>query len=239
MSGALAPVPTNISQVASIRWALEGVVGIVGVGSDIAADQCWKLDEDLRDVMTLEQKEQNGCRCMGAAIFKPGSCNFPGIGQFYDEALDQPPPAEPPELGAEPPRPTFPPRPEKPADLTDQVAIVGFLNALDAYMQDVDLIQAEYEGQIEVYKAKADQFEAEMAKYQEEKVSYDIKRNGAVKSAEGLMNGVTEKFGWAWINKSDPSIFWPWLFRTWGAQIVLTVIYFVIILFLIKRKDVK
>jgi hypothetical protein len=161
------------------------------------------------------------------------------VGRFYDQAIDNPPPAEPPDLGAEPPRPEFPPRPEKPADLTDQVKMTEFLLSLDSYMQDVDRIQAEYESEIELYKAKADVFEAEMANYQKQKVEYDIKRSGAVAGAEGLIGSITDEFGWAWVNKEDPDIFWPWLFRAWRAQAILIAIYFVIILFLIKRKDVK
>jgi hypothetical protein len=41
------------------------------------------------------------------------------------------------------------------------------------------------------------------------------------------------------VNKSDPKIFVPWLLTTWISQIEIMVIYFAIILVLIKRKDVK
>jgi hypothetical protein len=45
LSGALAPVPETVSAVASTRWAFEGFIGIVGIGSDVAADPCWQLDK--------------------------------------------------------------------------------------------------------------------------------------------------------------------------------------------------
>jgi len=64
LSGALAPVPTNVSSIASTRWALQGYVGITGIGSDIAADACYQLPKELRDDMTLEMKEYFGCRCL-------------------------------------------------------------------------------------------------------------------------------------------------------------------------------
>jgi ABC-type multidrug transport system ATPase subunit len=239
LSGVLSPVPTNISQIASIRWALEGVVGIAGVGSDVAADPCRKLDQEIKDLMSLEQKEQFGCRCLGLNIFKPGSCDFPAVGSFYEPEVDEAAPVEPAKLGAEPPRPAFPPRPEKPADPTDQVAMVAFLNALDSYMKDVDRIQAEYESQIELYKAQANTYEAQMAKYQKDLVSYDIKRSGAVERAEGLIEGVSEQFGWIWVNKEDKDGFYAWLFKTWRAQLIIITVYIAIILFLIKRKDVR
>jgi hypothetical protein len=53
LSGALAPVPETISSVASTRWAFEGLIGIVGFGSDVAADPCWQLPKELRESMTL------------------------------------------------------------------------------------------------------------------------------------------------------------------------------------------
>jgi pSer/pThr/pTyr-binding forkhead associated (FHA) protein/ABC-type multidrug transport system ATPase subunit len=239
LSGVLSPVPSSISQVASIRWALEGVVGIAGVGSDVAADPCWKLDQSLKDIMTLDQKEQFGCRCLGLNIYKPGSCDFPGVGAYYVSEIDEPEPVKPPKLGPEPPRPEFPPRPDKPEDPTNQVAMVEFLNALDSYMKDVDLIQVNYESQMELYKAQADEYQAQMTKYQSDLVNYNIKRSGAVERAEGLIEGVSEQFGWTWVNKENKASFYSWLFKTWRAQLIIISVYIVVILFLIKRKDVR
>jgi hypothetical protein len=41
------------------------------------------------------------------------------------------------------------------------------------------------------------------------------------------------------VNKDDPAIYYPWLLNTWFAQLKIVAAYFVVILFLIKRKDVK
>jgi ABC transport system ATP-binding/permease protein len=237
LSGALAPVPETVSAVASTRWAFEGFIGIVGIGSDVAADPCWQLDPELRDAMTLEDKAANGCRCMGAAIFTPGSCNFPGVGQYYSPEIDQPAPAEPPALAAKPLEPAIPPAPDPPADQNDQIAMVQYLNALQSYQDDVTLIQNEYRSQMELYEAQADVYQAEMEEYQKARLKYETARNSAVERAEGVIESITKEFGWAWVNKHDPQVYRSWLLRTWGAQGILVGVFLMAILFLIKRKD--
>jgi ABC transport system ATP-binding/permease protein len=237
LSGALAPVPETVSAVASTRWAFEGFIGIVGIGSDVAADPCWQLDEGLRDAMTLEDKAANGCRCMGAAIFIPGSCNFPGVGQYYVPEIDQSPPAEPPALAEKPPEPHIPTAPDPPENQNDQVAMVQYFNALQSYQDDVTLIQNDYKSQMELYEAQAAVYQAEMEEYQKNRLKYETARNSAVQQAEGVIENITKEFGWAWVNKHDPQVYRLWLLRTWGAQGILVGIFLVVILFLIKRKD--
>lgn len=237
LSGALAPVPENISAIASTRWAFEGLIGITGYGSDVAADPCWKLPEELRDAMTLEDKAAAGCRCMGTAIFKPGSCNFPGVGQYYTAEIDQAEVVKPAELAAKPAEPVIPAAPTAPTDQNDQVAMVQYLNALKAYQDEVTQIQNAYKDQMALYESQAKVYQAEMEKYQEEVLKYESARNSAVERAEGVINGVKESFGWGWVNKSDPVVYRAWLTEVWGAQGILIAIYIVIILILIKRKD--
>jgi len=237
LSGALAPVPENISAVASTRWAFEGFIGITGIGSHVAADTCWQLPEELRKEMSLEDKEAFNCRCMGSAIFKPDSCVFPGIGQYYEPEIDQPAPVEPPALGDRPPEPEVPPAPEPPTDQTDQVAMVQYLNALQSYQDDVKVIQDSYRSQMELYEAQADVFKAQMEDYQEARLEYEAARKGAVGSAEAVIENVNKEFGWAFVNKEDTSTFWRWMLGAWTAQLAIIGVYFVLILVLIKRKD--
>ena len=238
LSGALAPVPENISAVASTRWAFEGLIGIVGFGSDVAADPCWELPEELREGMTLKDKSAMGCRCMGVAIFTPGSCNFPGVGQYYVMELDLPEVAKPAELGPKPPEPIIPPAPQPPEDQNDQVEMVKYLNALQAYQDDVEVIQSEYKNQMELYEAQAKVFQAEMEEYQKKVLEYESARNSAVQRAEGVIESVKKSFGWGWVDKSDPVAFRAWLFEVWGAQGILIGVFILIILVLIKRKDI-
>jgi hypothetical protein len=237
LSGALAPVPENISAIASTRWAFESFIGITGMGSNVAADPCWQLDEALRDAMDLEDKAAYGCRCMGTAIFTPGSCNFPGIGPHYQPEIDQPPPVEPPPLAEKPAEPEIPPAPEPPSDQNDQVAMVQYLNSLQSYQDEVTLIQDQYRSQMGLYEAQADMYQAQMEDYQKARLTYESARNSAVATAEGVIKGIKKEFGWAFVNKDDPDAFWPWMVGTWVSQVILIGVYFVLILFLIKRKD--
>jgi len=58
LSGSLAPLPENVTAIASTRWAFQGFVGLTGMGSDVAADPCWKLTEEERELMSLEQTSE-------------------------------------------------------------------------------------------------------------------------------------------------------------------------------------
>ena len=239
LSGALAPVPDAVSSIASTRWAFEGFIGIVGFGSDVAADRCWKLPEELRDEMSLEDKQDYGCRCMGAAIFEPGSCNFPGVGRLYKAEVNQPAPLEPASLPAKPPEPVMPPPPEKPANQADSMAIAQYMNALQAYQKEVEIIQADYRNQMELYESQGKLYQAEMTNYQEDYTKWSAARSGAVKSAESLIENITKEFGWAYVDKHDTAGFSAWLRKVWISQLMIVLVYFLLILFLIKRKDVS
>jgi hypothetical protein len=56
-------------------------------------------------------------------MLKQENCNYPGLGEFYNPAIDQPPPVEPPPLGEPPPEPVLPERPVEPFDQSDNVAM--------------------------------------------------------------------------------------------------------------------
>jgi ABC-type multidrug transport system ATPase subunit/pSer/pThr/pTyr-binding forkhead associated (FHA) protein len=239
LSGALAPVPPAVSQIASTRWAFQGLLGIVGVGSDVAADPCWHLDKDLRDAMNLDDKAYQQCKCMGVQMFNKNSCSFPGIGAFYVNAIDQSPPVEPAALPAQPAEPTIPDAPAPPEDKYDQVKMVQYLNALSSYQDEVKAIQENYRNEMTLYQVQAEVYKGEMAKYGEDLARYNITRVSAVKGGEGTIEMVNEKYSWAWVDKSAPTKYYPWLFKAWVSQLEIMVVYFVIILYLIKRKDVK
>jgi ABC-type multidrug transport system ATPase subunit/pSer/pThr/pTyr-binding forkhead associated (FHA) protein len=239
LSGALAPIPPNISQVASTRWAFQGLLGIVGAGKDVAADACWQLDEDLRDAMTLDDKWYNQCLCMGVNVFNEAACSFPGVGKYYVSEIDEVAPIEPPAMPPEPPEPVMPDAPAAPADNFDQVQMAQYLNALSSYQNNVKDIQDSYKNQMNLYRSMGDIYEGEMKKYQEDLALYNISRVSAVKGAEGVIGSVTEQYGWAWVDKDNPNLYFPWLFNTWFAQVKISFVYFVLILYLIKRKDVK
>jgi ABC-type multidrug transport system ATPase subunit/pSer/pThr/pTyr-binding forkhead associated (FHA) protein len=237
LSGALAPVPDSLSSFVSTRWAFEGLIGIVGIGSDVAGDPCWQLDENLRDTLTLKDKTTYGCRCMGKAIFTPGSCNFPGIGEYYVPEIDQPAPIEPVPLPPKPAEPTIPPAPEPPEDQSDQVAMVQYMNSLSAYQDEVTSIQNEYKSEMELYQAQVAVYQAEIEAYQEAYFRYETALNSGIERAEAVIEALKTEFGWAWVDKNNPQVFRAWLIKIWGAQGILVAAFLVLILILIKRKD--
>ncbi len=239
LSGALAPMPTSISQFASTRWTFEGMVGITGMGSDVAADQCWQLNKNLRDSMSLDEKSYFQCKCMGVQVFNQNSCDFPGVSKYYTAEINKQSPPEPAGLPAQPPEPAIPAAPNPPTNKTDQVQMVQYLNALSAYQDQVKIIQDNYRNQMDLYQVQADVYKSEMMKYQEDLAKYDVARISAVGSAEGTIQGTMEGYGWAFVNKKDPAIFIPWLIQDWIAPLEIVAVYFVVMLILIKRKDVK
>ena len=237
LSGSLVPLSEKVTAVASTRWAFQDFAGLTGMGSDVASDPCWQLTKDERDLMTLDQKTAFGCKCMGLAVFDPNSCNFPGIGQFYKPEIDQSAPVEPAALGPEPKEPTIPPAPEPPADQSDQVAMIQYMNALQSYQDDIKVIQDQYRSEMNLYRSQADLYTAQVTDYQTAKISYDTVRIKAIGSAESLIKGSIDKIGWAFVNTRDMKILIPWVTQTWIAQLIIIGVYFMFILFFIKRKD--
>jgi hypothetical protein len=235
MSGAMIPLPGAVTGLTTTRWAFESLVSISGVGSDVAADACWSLPEELRDEMDLDMKTAAGCLCMGVNALRQESCEFPGIGEFYDAALDQPEPIEPAPIGDPPSEPIIPPAPESPADQSDQVAMASFFEAVQDYQAEVELIQQDYENQIEEFQAKADIFKAQAEVYQEERATWEIERNAAVGKAEGLISTFNEDFGWAFVDKGNAAAYRTKLLNAWAMQLIFQLTCFGLILFVMNR----
>ncbi|MEW6240586.1 MAG: FHA domain-containing protein [Chloroflexota bacterium] len=238
LGGALIPLPDFVSAPTSTRWAFEALMGITGPGSDVAADICWSLPADVRQAMTQEDKEANGCRCMGLAMLDPESCNYPGIGEFYNPAIDQAPPVEPPPLGDPPPEPVIPERPVEPTDQSDSVAMADFFTKLKEWEVQATAIQEEYKRQIEDYQAKSELYKSEIIAYQEALIKWQIGQASAVTPAESVVDTFHAGFGWSYVNKEDPVAYWAKITKTWLVQSFIIVLLFATILYLQKRKDV-
>ncbi|PWB55966.1 MAG: ABC transporter ATP-binding protein [Anaerolineales bacterium] len=236
-SGALAPIPEYLSVWASTRWSYEALMGIAGIGSDVSRDPCWQLPADLRDGMSLDDKEFFQCNCMGLDMFSKDSCDFPGVGAYYTSELNQDPPASPAALPDAPPEPLFPDPPDPPADVSNQVVVVQYLDALKKYQEDVTDIQDDYRNQVDIYQTMAEIYQNDMIQYQEDLAKYTVRRVSAVSGAEGVIDSVVDRWSWAFVNKRDPKAYLPWLYQVWAAQVILMLLYFVVILILIKRKD--
>jgi hypothetical protein len=255
LGGALIAMPGNgryISAIMTTRWSFEALMSITEVGSDVAADLCWTLPNDLRESLSLDAARADGCRCLGTNLFS--QCQFPSVGRFYDPAVDEAPPVAPPALiqGQPPPEPVFPKPPEQPvppANQADQVAMGQYLEALDKYQaqfnawQDsVNATQAAYEADLKAYQtrtqAEAESYQTVVVKYQKELAAYNIARASAVTPAEGLIYQVNRDFGWTFVNTEDSSAFYSKIVTTWIAQVVYSFVLFLVIIFLQKRKDV-
>jgi len=237
-SGGLAPIPEAMSAWDTSRWSFQALIGITAQGSDVARDPCWQLPKKTRDLMTLEDKSYYQCPCLGLNLFDQKSCNFPGLGIYYTSAISEPAPEAPPALPAAPPEPVLPSAPSQLQDTSNQVAVVQYLDSLNKYQDDVAKIQNNYRTQIGIYQAMANIYQSQMIRYQEDLAKYTVARVTAVSSGEALIDSVKVSVDFGWVNKSNPNIYFPWLFRTWFAQVILVAAYFSIILVLVKLKDV-
>lgn len=238
LGGALVPLPEVISAPTSTRWGYEALMAITGVGSDVAKDVCWALPPSSRNALTLEEKEALGCNCMGLAMLNENSCNFPGLGQFYNETAEAPRPVEPPPLRPEPPEPTIPDRPEQPEDQSDNVAMAEYFDALQVWEDEVSQIQNRYRADIDLWRAEAEVFQAEMVAHQTELAAWQVARASAVQPAETLVNQIRRDMGWTFVDKDDYLAYYAKLIRSWIAQSFISVLLLVGILILQKRKDI-
>ena len=237
LSGALISVPGPVSMPASTRWSFEAFMSITGIGSDIAADPCWKLPKELRNVMSIDFATEH-CNCMGINVVKEESCNFPGIGKFYNEDLDDPKPQEPPPLRDPPPDPVIPPAPEEPADQSDSVAMAQYFEDLQDYQNEVSAIQDQYKADMEAFQDEADIYTAEVTSYQEDLIEWQITRTSAVEPAVGMIETYKVDYEWTFVNKDDPQAFWTKIITSWVAQAIIIGVLIAAILFMVKRKDV-
>lgn len=238
LGGALVPLPPWVSAVTSTSWAFKSFLSITGPGSDIAGDICFKLPEEQRFAMTTEEKLANGCDCIGPNALDQDNCNFPGVGAFYNEAIDQPEPEAPPPPPDRPADPDLPPPPAEPEDQSDSVAVAEYLDALQQYQDEVNQIQSESEAAFASYEAELEVYQAKVAEYQQARIQWQLGREAAIQPVEGMINASERDFGWAFADKEDPLAYWGTILASWLAQGIIIGLLFVAILILQKRKDV-
>jgi hypothetical protein len=256
LGGALVPLPEAISAPTSTRWAFQAFMAATGSGSDVAADVCWQLDDEARTRLlnsSIEAKQDAGCTCMGLGVLSASTCNFPGLGRFDLEEVP-PPPVEPvlvdpAPLRPEPTAPTLPPEPERPADETDTVAIADYLDALEAYQEQVGDIQEAFQADLDAYRAEAAVFQSETvavetarAEYLEAQARWQAQNQAsiakAVVPAEQIISQTERDFGWLYVDKNNATEYWGTIGTTWAAQFFIIGLLFFLILILQKRKDV-
>ncbi|MBI3361100.1 MAG: FHA domain-containing protein [Chloroflexi bacterium] len=247
LGGALLPLPSLgpvggvLSSVVPSRWGFEAAMTITGIGKDIASDTCWTLPKVQREALTDAEKESN-CHCMGVNMFRTSQfgspCYFPGLAKFYNEAIDQPEPERPAEPAAPGPPPQFPQIADPPELPTtnDPAAQQRFAKEYNEWRQTSGQAQASfksdmtnYQAQLDDFKAKSNRYQDEISEYQRKVVEWKGGRTGAIASGENLLGRLDEQFGQTY----DVNIPSRWFFL-----IMITLVLFVGILILQKRKDV-
>jgi hypothetical protein len=213
-------------------------MSITGPGSDLAADLCWRLPPDVRAAMTLEDKRKNGCNCMGLDMLRQESCNFPGLGKFYNAAIDETRPVEPAPLPPPPAEPVLPERPEQPVDQSDNVAMADYFQKLQEWERQVTEIQNGYKQEIEAYQAQSEVFKSQVITYQTELAEWQVGQGSAVSPAEFAVGKYYNDLKWTVVNKEDAAAYFGKIFKAWAVQFSIILILFVAILVLQKRKDV-
>jgi hypothetical protein len=235
LSGGLVQLPEAITRPAPMRWAFQAMVGISGVGSDVAGDSCWGLTKEQQDALTKEEKKAQ-CTCMGENSLRENSCNFPGLGKYYTTALDTVDPVKPVEPGPEPAEPVMPEKPTQPS--INLRSIQPYLDKLDNYNDEVTKLNDDYKAKEKVYKTQQEDFKDALTKYRIDLTDLEVKRATAVGSAESTIRRFKDQYGWTFVNKKDRSAYLKTLFTTWGAQIIICLILFTGTVIMQKRTEV-
>jgi hypothetical protein len=237
LSGGLVPLPETVMAPASSSWAFRAVIALTGAGSDIAGDPCWKLSKDERDKLSLDQKNAM-CKCMGKNALYQNSCNFPGLGKFYNAAIDQPDPAKPIAPGAQPSEPQLPQPPAQPADPNSLPLLQKYLADLSAYNKTVATLQDAYKKAVADWQKQQEAYQSQIASYQKDLTNLQIKRVIAIGSAESNIQLYKDEFGWTFVDKQDRAGYLRTMYITWGAQGIIILLLFGATVFLQKRREV-
>ncbi len=237
LSGALVPLPKAAKAPASSSWAFQAVIAISGAGSDPAADSCWQLPDAEQDHLSLDQKNAQ-CKCMGENALHQSSCNFPGLGEYYNAAIDQQDPVKPVDPGPQPAEPTLPTAPAQPADPNNLQMLQLYLSDLTAYNTQVSQIQNDYKTSMNAWQQQQEDYKTQIETYQNDLSELVIKRAIAVGSAEATIRRFKDDYGWTFVNKNDRPAYLRTLVTTWAAQSIISLILFIGVVILQKRRDV-
>lgn len=235
LAGAMLPVPQWISMWSPTRWAYQTMIGISGAGSDVAADTCWQIDPEERDSLTLAEKDERGCTCMGINVQKQEVCQFPGLGRYYDPAIDQVEPVEPSKPGDPPAEPVFPEFPAPP-EVTSSKIIREYFDALIKFNDDAEAIRAQFTDDLKDYESVLKAYEKDLETYLEAYGDWEAGRNTAVGKSEGEIDFFHKNYYWTYVDKDDPSVYWNKTLLGWGMMFLLSNSFVGIVMILMRRK---
>jgi len=208
-----------ISQAITTRWAFESLVTISDLGRAVAEDYCWQLPEAERDALTEQDKDRQ-CTCMGPNMFR--ECNFPGVRDLYDPAVDEPEPAQPPKPRDPPPQPARPAKPAPDSSPEDQLRY-------QEAMQEYERVMEQYQEDIEAYQTAMKKYQNDMERWKVRYQEWKEKHDKAIGEGEGLIEKIYEDYGW---------MFKVNLARHWGRLALIIAVLFGLIFVVQWRKDV-
>lgn len=237
LSGAMVPLPVAIRAPASSSWAFQSIIAISGAGSDVARDACWALPEEEREDLTLEEKNSD-CICMGENALHQDSCNFPGVGGFYDEAIDTADPAEPAEPGPQPEEPVLPQEPAEPTNPNSMLQLQAYLGELKTYNEEAAEVQDEYKEDIDAWQEEQENYKDNIKAYQEELTELEVKRAIAVGASESTIDGFKDDYGWTFVDKEDREGYLKVIYTSWIAELAIILSLFAATVYLQKSRDV-
>ena len=107
---------------------------------------------------------------MGENALDKDRCNFPGIGDFYDAAIDTEDPIKPVDPGEQPAEPTLPDPPPAVKDPNDLIAMQIYLNELNQYNEEVARLQDAYKEKINDWQDQQEIYKTEIENYQEDAI---------------------------------------------------------------------
>ncbi len=152
---------------------------------------------------------------MGLNALNPGSCNFPGVGSFYDPVLDQPADGANP-FGDPPAEPVLPLPRKSPPSLTrlpwpnsSRICRITRTRSRDP---------GRFQGSWRLPGKGRTRSESMPQPYQKALADWEIRRNTAVSKAESLINRFHETSAGPSMDKDDSGAFGAKMVTAWGVQ---------------------
>ena len=175
---------------------------------------------------------------MGENALHEDSCNFPGLGKFYDQAIDQSDPIKPVEPGLKPQEPVLPQKPADPKNPNSISELQMYLGELNKYNEDASKLQDDYKERMNVWQDEQENYKNLIETYQKDLTELEVKRALAIGSAEATIQRYKDDYGWTFLDKENRGKYLGTIIKTWIAQLIIIAIVFTGTVIMQKRRDV-
>jgi hypothetical protein len=174
---------------------------------------------------------------MGENALHEDSCNFPGLGEYYDAAIDESDPTKPVEPGPEPDEPVLPEKPVAPENPNNLIALQTYLNDLNVYNDEASTLQDEYKEKINAWQDEQEHYKDAIETYQKDLTELEVKRALAIGSAEATIKRYKDDYGWTFLDKENREEYLGTIVNTWIAQLIIIMVVFIGTVIMQKRRD--